>query len=49
LDRGEGIETTPDELMDGIEKELGLSAKVNPSTIPAKPVGTLRYPPPLDR
>ena len=26
LDRGEGIETTPDELMDGIELELGITA-----------------------
>jgi Arc/MetJ-type ribon-helix-helix transcriptional regulator len=24
FDRGEGIETTPDELMDGIDRELGL-------------------------
>jgi hypothetical protein len=24
FDRGEGIETTPDELMDGIERELGI-------------------------
>lgn len=26
LDRGDGIETTPDKFMDSIEKELGISA-----------------------